>query len=112
MATREDEVTVRTQLAELHAEQRAQRERLESRHADSIRRFDAHTSEDARRFDKLDVVLDEMRGEFKAVHKSLAALATREAVSGARGTWTAAALVGALSFLGTVAVAVAEHLWR
>lgn len=71
-----------------------------------------HGAEDRTRFDKLDVVLDEMRGEFKAVRDSIARLATSAEVTSAKGSWVVAALVGGLSFLGTVAVAVAEHLWR
>jgi hypothetical protein len=103
---REDEVTVRTHLAEVKAEQRAQRERLESRHADSLRRFDLHTAEDAKRFDKLDVVLDEMRGEFKAVRESISSLATSSAVTNTKVLF----LVAIAGALGSAAVAVAQHM--
>lgn len=102
--------TVRTQLAEVKAEQRAQRERLETRHADSQRRFDAHAAEDQRNFtdtrEEIRTIGSEMRAEFKAVRESISSLATTSAVTNVKVLF----LVAVAGALGSAAVAVAERM--
>jgi len=103
---REDEVTLRTQLAEMRADVRSVRERVESRTSESLRRFDAHTEEDARRFDSIDASIAEFRGEFKQIRDSLAGLVTSGAVANVKILF----LVTIAGALGSAAVAIASHL--
>lgn len=61
---------------------RAVRERVESRSTDSIRRFDAHAADDAKRFDKLDAKLDELTKAISGASVKQAALTAFVTVGG------------------------------
>ena len=106
-----DDITVRTQIAELRADARALRERIDARSADSLRRYDQHAEDDQRQFGELRSELAELRKDVRAMVGQVAELAKDAAVSSARSAWLVGAIVGGLGFVGTVAVTVLDHLW-
>ena len=100
-----DDITVRTQVAELRAQHQALRERIEARSADSLRRYEQHAEDDERQFSELREAIGELRKDVRDIAKDVA-------VTAAKSAWTVGLLAGGIGFLGTVAVAVLDHLWR
>ena len=105
--------TVRTTLARLEAKHeerdRALRERLESRTAESLRRHDQHAEEDSKAFERLEVALNgvasEMRSEFKQVRESIANLSKAASATDAK----VVILVGVATAVGSAIVQAISH---